>query len=176
MNSCYNELMKVKLTNIKSIYLRSFIFGSEDSVVSTVGLLTGVALSGVEGSIIILTGTILVFVEAFSMGVGMYLSESSVEEYEARASVKVGASIFSGIITFFSYCITGFVVMLPYFFTNSHWAVISSILISFVFLAILGLVSAKLSHISKIKKVLNMVIVGGLAILIGVVVGQMITR
>lgn len=166
--------MKIKSINTKSMYLRSFIFGSEDSVVSTVGLLTGVALSGVESSIIILTGTILIFVEAFSMGVGMYLSESSVEEYESGSYVKDWGSVFAGVATFFSYAIVGFIVMLPYFFTSNYWAVIISILISFVLLAILGFISAKLSHISRIKKMLNMIAVGGLAIIIGVAVGQMI--
>ena len=56
-------------------YFSSFIFGVEDSLVSTVGLLSGVAVAGVNRSGIFVTGVILIFVEAFSMGVGNFLSE-----------------------------------------------------------------------------------------------------
>ena len=38
-----------------SIYLRSFIFGFEDSLVSTVGLLSGIAFAGITAREIILT-------------------------------------------------------------------------------------------------------------------------
>jgi VIT1/CCC1 family predicted Fe2+/Mn2+ transporter len=53
----------------KTIYLRNFIFGVEDSLVSTVGLLSGVAVAGVASRTILLTGVVLIFVEAFSMAV-----------------------------------------------------------------------------------------------------------
>ena len=54
-------------------YFSSFIFGVEDSLVSTVGLLSGVAVAGVTRTDIFITGIILIFVEAFSMGVGNFL-------------------------------------------------------------------------------------------------------
>ncbi len=65
----------------RKVYLRNFVFGVEDSLVSTVGLLSGVAAAGVETKTIVLTGVVLIIVEALSMAVGSYLSEYSVEEY-----------------------------------------------------------------------------------------------
>src|SRR3989338_4103836 len=46
------------------VYIRNLIFGVEDSLVSTVDLLSGVAAAGVPRSVIFLTGVVLIFVEA----------------------------------------------------------------------------------------------------------------
>ena len=72
-----------------SLIIRNFTFGVEDSLVSTVGLLAGIALAGVGRETIVVTGLVLIFVEAFSMGVGSLLSEQSVEEYESSKEVSL---------------------------------------------------------------------------------------
>jgi len=48
-------------------HLRNFVFGVEDSIVSTVGLVSGIAIAGLPKTEILLTGAVLIFVEAFSM-------------------------------------------------------------------------------------------------------------
>ncbi len=66
--------------------VRDVVFGLEDSLVSTVGTLTGVAVGTQDAFIVILTGVVLVFVEAVSMAAGSYLSSKSVTElYNERA-------------------------------------------------------------------------------------------
>ena len=63
------------------LFMRNFVFGAEDSLVSTVGLLAGVATAGVLQKEIIISGVVLIFVEAFSMSVGSFLSERTTEEF-----------------------------------------------------------------------------------------------
>jgi len=157
-----------------SSYLRSFIFGVEDSLVSTIGLISGVAAAGATKSTVILTGVILVFVEAFSMGVGMLLSENSVQEFKSKKDVSLENSVSTGLVMFLSYLVAGFFVVAPYFITTSAIAFYSSIVVSLVLLFILGIISAYFSQTSKIKKGLIMAFVGGLAIFVGIVVGQII--
>jgi VIT1/CCC1 family predicted Fe2+/Mn2+ transporter len=70
-----------------SLYLRNIIFGVEDSLVSTVGLLSGIAVEHVSSPTILLTGFVYITVEAFSMSVGSFLSEESAEEVAAGKSV-----------------------------------------------------------------------------------------
>lgn len=82
------------------LYVRNFVFGVEDSLVSTVGLLSGVAMAGVARQTIFLTGVILIFVEAFSMVVGSFFSELSAEEYEKRGYVPIHKSVAGSIIMF----------------------------------------------------------------------------
>lgn len=66
--------------------VRDVVFGLEDSLVSTLGTVTGVAVATQNAFYVLLTGIILVFVEAVSMMAGSYLSAKSAKElYEDRA-------------------------------------------------------------------------------------------
>jgi len=153
-------------------YLRSFIFGVEDSLVSTVGLLSGVAIANTPRETILLTGTVLVFVEAFSMAAGSFLSESSVEEYEQKRAVSAYRPIVTAIIMFFSYFIAGFIPLSPYAFMETSSAFAVSIMASLVALGFLGAIGGRISKMSLWRGAIRMAIVGGAAILVGVVVGQ----
>ena len=59
--------MEDKTRKFSAVYIRNFIFGVEDSLVSTAGLLSGIAATGMSRPAILLTGIVLIFVEAFSM-------------------------------------------------------------------------------------------------------------
>lgn len=157
--------MKTKIIN--QVYVRNFLFGAEDSLVSTVGLLSGVAIAGVAASTIILTGIILIFVEAFSMGVGSYLSEY-ITHSEKDPQEKM--SELAGIIMLISYMVAGFIPLSPYIFFEGAFALILSISFSLVALIVLGIIGSNLSHTNRVKNTLRMFILGGGAIAIGIVV------
>ncbi len=152
--------------------VRNFIFGVEDSLVSTVGLLSGIAITGVSGSYVILTGAVLIFVEAFSMAVGSVLSEHSAEEYERRKEISIKGSVKGGLIMFFSYFISGFIPLSPYIFLQSNNAFAVSIAFSITALGLLGIFSGKISGTNIFKNILSMTILGGVAIIVGVIVGK----
>jgi predicted membrane protein (TIGR00267 family) len=156
-------------------YLRNFIFGVEDSLVSTIGLLSGIAIAGVQKETILITGIILIFVEAVSMAAGSFVSESSVEEYINKKEETTSESIFSSIIMFFSYFLSGFIVILPYMIFPVSEAFKISIVLSIFSLFILGIISGKISKINIFKNGLKMAIVGGLAILVGTLAGNLLT-
>lgn len=156
-------------------YLRNFIFGVEDSLVSTVGLLSGVAITGAETRTIFVTGIILIFVEAFSMAVGSFLSEHSADEFMQKTETSFRQPLFLGGVMFISYFVAGFIPLLPYVFFPINLAFWYSIGLSLFALFVLGVVSAKLSKISFIKSGVRMLIVGGIAIAVGVLVGQTAT-
>lgn len=66
--------------------VREVVFGLEDSLVSTLGAVSGVAVGSGEPYIVILSGVVLVFVEAVSMSAGSYLSSKSTSQlYNERA-------------------------------------------------------------------------------------------
>ncbi len=156
-----------------SIYMRNVIFGIEDSLAATVGLLAGLAAEAVPLSTIILTGFVYIFVEAFSMGVGSFLSEESAEDYEDKK--KEGKTTFYASIAMFLACIVGgFVPLLPYFVAEGITAIYASIALSVFFLGCLGFVQAKLSQKKVLPRVLRMVLLGGTAIAVGVIVGQVV--
>jgi VIT1/CCC1 family predicted Fe2+/Mn2+ transporter len=155
-------------------HLRNFVFGVEDSLVSTVGLISGIAAAGVSKPEILLTGVVLIFVEAFSMGVGSFLSERSAEEFMEKEGMSAGYSLENGAIMFFSYFTAGFIPLIPYLLAEVSLALYLSISMSLVFLFILGVISAKIFGIDIIKSGIRMFFVGGIAVAIGVIVGRII--
>lgn len=154
--------------------LRSFVFGVEDSLVSTVGLLSGVTIGGVEREAVLVTGLVLIFVEAISMAAGSFLAEYSAEEYEQQGYVSNRQSIVNGAVMFFSYFISGFVPLLPYLFFEGSQAMPISISLSLLALFILGVVGARISHVRVLRDGVRMLVVGGLAIAVGTVVGALV--
>lgn len=147
-------------------YLRNFIFGVEDSLVSTVGLLTGVAIAGVSQNIIILTGVVLIIVEALSMAVGSFLSEASVQEVSQGTADK--HSVGGGGVMFVSYVLAGLVPLAPYVVVTGALAIYLSVICSLVALFVLGLVSGSLIGGRRFTWGIRMMLVGGIAIAAGI--------
>lgn len=154
-------------------YLRNFIFGVEDSLVSTVGLISGVAIAGVEQKTILLTGVVLIFVEAISMAAGTFLSEYSAEEYEEKKEVSGTKSIKNGAVMFISYFISGFIPLIPYVLLETASAFWVSIGLSLASLFALGLLGGRIAHVNLMRNAIRMLLVGGLAIGVGVLVGRL---
>lgn len=156
-------------------YLRNFVFGVEDSLVSTVGLLSGIAIAGQSREDIFVTGIVLIFVEAISMSAGSFLSESSVEEYETRKEAVSKRSYIAASVMFVSYFISGFIPLAPYLFLPVAAAFPASIAISVIALGVLGLIGARLSKTRSFTSVIRMVGIGGAAILVGAAVGSLVS-
>ncbi len=157
------------------VYFRNFVFGVEDSLVSTVGLLSGIALASVPRETILLTGVVLIFTEAFSMAAGSFLSESSAEEYTTGSDQYSKRSFLAGGVMFFSYLLSGFIPLAAYAFWPVSTALPFSILFSLTALFILGVVGAKVSGASILKDSIRMVMVGGMAIAMGSLAGVLLS-
>lgn len=155
-------------------YMRNFIFGVEDGLVSTVGLLSGIAVAGVAQKDILLTGMVLILVEAFSMAVGSFLAERSTEEYAIGKYIPLRYPIMDGVIMFLSYFIAGFLPLSPYLWLDIAGAFWVSIGLSLLALFVLGLASAKVGRISLWRSGLRMFLIGGIAVGVGVITGQWI--
>jgi VIT1/CCC1 family predicted Fe2+/Mn2+ transporter len=153
------------------LFTRNFIFGAEDSLVSTVGLLAGIASAGMTQKEIVISGTVLICVEAFSMFVGSFLSERTTEESAPNYRVQKSNSLSAAFIMFVSYLLCGLIPLSPYFFVTVPWALWWSVAVSLLSLLVLGFVSAEILKTRILKNALRMVIIGGIAIGLGVVVG-----
>lgn len=153
------------------IYLRSFIFGVEDSLVSTTGLLSGIAAVNTPRHDILLAGIVLIFVEALSMGIGIFLSEQSTEELMGGKQNKA-ETIFAGVVMFISYFVSGFIPLAPYLLLSTSAALSVSIILALISLFLLGTLSAKLYNKNTTKSALRMLLLGGLAVIVGVLVGN----
>lgn len=167
----YDEYIMSRSKKNSEILVRNFIFGVEDSLVSTVGLLSGIAVAGVEKREIFLTGVVLIFVEAFSMGIGSFLSEETAEELTSQ-KVKAGTSALGATIMFVSYFVAGMIPLLPYVVTNLDSAFIFSNAFTLLSLFILGALSAKIYKRPILKIGIKLLIMGGFAVFVGILVGR----
>ena len=158
-------------------FLRDLIFGVEDGLVSTVGLLAGVAVSDVPKSTLFLTGMILIVVEAFSMGVGSIIADNSVATYTQHKEVEAKNSYAGGAVMFFSYALAGLIPLLPYvLFDNTKvTALWVSVGLTLLALFVMGLGAAKVSRVPLLKHAGKMLLLGGFAVVVGVVVGKFVT-
>ena len=160
---------------MRDVYVRNIIFGVADGLVSTVGLLAGMGVSGTPRGTIILTGVIYAFVEALSMAVGSFLSEESVDfrKHEKPWTLK---PFIAGIVMFVSFAIASFIPLFPYTLAATSSALWASIAVSLVTLFAVGLMVGLFSHhVSRsrlFRLALKMVLLGGGAILLGVFLGR----
>lgn len=161
------------MSRLSDVHVRNFIFGVEDSLVSTVGMLAGIAIAGVSRETILLAGVVLILVEAFSMAAGSFLSERSAQEYRAQGEVPLRHPIAGGTVMFFSYFISGFIPLFPYIVFTHQWAFFISIALSLVALFGLGAVSARMSRMNLVRGGMRMLVIGGVAIGLGAVVGTL---
>ncbi|HET9641591.1 MAG TPA: VIT1/CCC1 transporter family protein [Candidatus Paceibacterota bacterium] len=153
-------------------YLRSVIFGINDSLVSTVGLLAGINVAGVPKSTIILTGVVYSLVEGFSMAMGNFLSEESADEYATHTGLIRKATVLSAVFMFISFVGASLIPLLPYIlFSDGTRALIASIFLSVVALFVAGAISGILSGLPLVWRGLRMALLGGVAIVVGVAIG-----
>lgn len=157
-----------------SLVVRNVIFGVEDALVSTVGLLSGIAVSGVAHTTVLLTGLVYIFVEGFSMAVGSFLAEESAQEYDAGTDVSSRLPLIGAAAMFVSSVVAGFVPVLPYLIFKGTAAEAGSIAFSILFLGALGFAQGSVSKLPAVPRVIRMAVLGGGAILMGVLVGKLV--
>lgn len=155
--------------------MREVTFGMEDSFVSTVGAITGMAVGAQNRSMVILAGLIIIVVEATSMAAGSYLSsKASADANHRTTSSPSGARpLIGGVTMLFSYVIAGFFPLLPYLLLPLDFAVEVSIFLTLVMLFLVGAWQTKYTGRKWWKSAFEMFLVGGTAIVIGIVVGRL---
>lgn len=153
-------------------YLRNFIFGVEDSLVSTVGLLAGVATAEISSQAILTTGLVLIVVEGFSMGVGSFLTEETTQEMAGQTPQTLQA-VKGAFIMLISYCLAGLIPLSPYIFLKNTSAVLTSVLLSLFGLFVLGFGTSRYyDRPNPIRHAIRMFLLGGTAVLVGMLVGK----
>lgn len=160
--------------------MREIVFGIEDSLVSTMGAVTGIAVGVEDQSVVVLSGLVLVCVEAISMSAGSYLSSKSAREVEEmrqkRTKTRVRAirseSVFSAFVMGVFYLLGGAVPLLWYFVSPLAVAIPASIVASLVTLFLVGALKGRVVGISPTRSGVEMLLVGGGAGLVGFAIGR----
>ena len=157
------------MKKINKEYLQSAMFGFNDALVSTTGVIVGVSTGTANKDVVILAGVVTILVEALSMGSGQYLSSKSAHQLDKTDAVKV--PIMSGVIMFAAYFLAGLVPLLAIIFTPAEYGRTVAIIAALFFLLVLGYAKGKIVKVHPIRSALEVFIIGGIATVIGIVVG-----
>lgn len=155
--------------------MRELIFGLEDSLVSTLGTVTGIAIGSQSTYIVILSAFVLIASESTSMAAGSYLSSISANEAEGGTGKK-GHPIRGAAVMGVSYTLGGFIPVLPYFFLPTHLAILPSVIMTVVTLFMVGIWAAKYTKQPRLKSGFTMATISLSAAFIGYVIGRLVSH
>lgn len=153
-------------------YLRSGLFGIQDGLVSTTGVVVGISIGIDHKAIIILASLVAVSVEASSMAAGQYSSEKAVHQLD-KTGKHTDSLMFGALIMFFGYFLGGMVPIIPTVLFNQPEARFIAIIASFIGLFILGFIKGKIVEHKPLRSALELFIIGAIATAIGLLVGHL---
>ncbi len=151
-------------------YLRSILFGVEDSLISTTGLIAGISIGSDNNKFVLLAVIVAISIEAVSMGAGEYLSGDTVNDFDKLKRNKDNP-LLSGFLMLISYLLAGMIPFLPTLFASFPTSLVLSIVFALIAFFLLGYIKGKLLHVSPFRAGLKISIVGGFAIILGLLMG-----
>lgn len=154
-------------------YLRSLMFGFQDGLVSTTGVVIGIS-TGIENkAVIVLASFVAVTVEASSMAAGQYSSEKAVHQM-AKPGTHSDSLIVGALIMFFSYLMAGMIPILPTVLFDQPLARYLAIIFAFLGLFTIGFVRGEIVKQQPIRSAFELLAIGGTATIVGVLVGNIL--
>lgn len=151
-------------------YLRSIMFGLQDGLVSTTGVVVGISTGVSDKAIIILASFVALTVEASSMAAGQYSSEKTVHQMD-KVGRHTDSLIIGALLMFASYLSSGMVPILPMIFFDLPLSRILSVSFAFLGLFLLGFAKGYFVKTKPLRSAIELFIIGGAATIIGLVVG-----
>ena len=156
--------------NIHEDYLRSVMFGLQDGLVSTTGVVVGISTGVDDKNVIVLAAFVAVMVEATSMAAGQYSSEKAVHQMDRtdrhRDSLAIGA-----VIMFGAYIFGGLFSIVPTVAFGQPEARIIAVVSALIGLFGAGYFKGKLVDQSPLRSAGELTLIGAAATAIGIIVG-----
>lgn len=161
------------MSEIHEDYLRSILFGLQDGLVSTTGVVIGISTGVDTKAIILLAAFVAVTVEATSMAAGQYSSEKAVHQLDGTGK-HTDSLIWGAVLMFVSYLIAGLIPITPFVLTDPNTARVLAIIFAFLGLFAVGFIKGKLVKVSPVRSAVELFVIGAVATSIGLIVGQIL--
>lgn len=154
-------------------YLRSLMFGLQDGIVSTTGVVVGISTGVSDKAIIVLAALVAVTVEASSMATGQYSSEKAVHQMDKNGkhtdNLYIGA-----LIMFVTYLMGGSFSIIPILAFDQPVARTIAIVSAFLGLFIVGYIKGYLVEHRPLRSAIELFIIGSITTTIGIIVGYLL--
>lgn len=161
------------MLHIHEDYLRSALFGLQDGLVSTTGIVVGISTGVEDKAIIVLASFVAVTVEASSMAAGQYSSEKAVHQMD-KTGKHTDSLLLGATIMFFSYLLAGLIPILPTVMFNQPEARVFSIIFAFIGLFTIGYIKGKIVEHKPLRSATELFTIGAIATAIGLLVGKIL--
>ncbi len=160
-------------------YLYEFVYGAIDGTITTFAVVAGAVGASLSASIILILGFANLFADGFSMAVSNYLSTES--EADILKQHKHKHQHFknpkkTALATFASFVLIGFIPLLAFVLAvfipelDKNQFTYSIILTGIAFI-IIGALKGKVTGKNKLKSVLEILVIGGIAAAIAFLTG-----
>jgi VIT1/CCC1 family predicted Fe2+/Mn2+ transporter len=170
------KVVKRLTVHERATYLGDSVFAASDGIVTTFAIVAGSAGASLSAGIVLILGFANLFADGFSMAAGNYLGVKSEVEYqraEGRSARHEGSPFRHGMVTFFSFNISGLIPLLPYLFDTDYAFVFSTLLVALTLVTV-GILRSAYTKKNMIMSGLEMLVVGGLAASVAFGVGYLI--
>lgn len=157
------------IRNSRDEYIRSGVFGFEDAIISTTGLVIGLSSSTQNKDFILLACFVAIAVAALSASSSELISDETVNEIE-KTKPQINP-IMSAAIMFFAYLLGGIIPALPIFIFDFPQSIIGTVVFSIFGFIVLGFIKARFTKGSATKSILQILLIGGASAIIGISVG-----
>jgi VIT1/CCC1 family predicted Fe2+/Mn2+ transporter len=144
------------------------MFGVEDGLVSTTGALAGIAAGTHDAQVVLMAGLVIIMVEALSMAAGQFLSERAVHQLDPTHEDNL---VVGGAVMYAGYALGGMVPLSPVLAMRTINAVWVGTCLALVGLFVLGWVKGHLIHVAPVRSGFEILVIGGVATLVGLVIG-----
>jgi VIT1/CCC1 family predicted Fe2+/Mn2+ transporter len=153
-------------------FLKDVVFSASDGIVTTFAIVTGSIGASLPTHVVLILGFANLFADGVSMAAGNYIGTKSETEYEKSKGDKnkEGAPFLHAIVTYISFCLAGFVPLIPYVFRLEPYVPLSILLVGST-LFFVGSIRSKMIGTNIFKGGLEMMVVGGFAASVAFVVG-----
>lgn len=149
------------------------MFGLQDGLVSTTGVVVGISTGVEDKAVIVLASLVAVSVEASSMAAGQYSSEKAVHQMD-KTGKHTDSLITGALIMFVAYFLGGMVPIIPTVLFQPSQARIISVIGAFIALFLLGYLKGKLVEHQPLRSAVELFIIGSMATAIGLIVGYLL--
>jgi predicted membrane protein (TIGR00267 family) len=154
--------------------IKDFVFGVEDGLVSTLGVVAAIAAALQPNSIVILGGLAQMFAGGISMMAGTYLGAKSELQVERRKGKRLlHFTLDATLVMGASFMVAALLPILPFVFISGLNALAASVFFTGLGLFLFGGIKTRFTKKSFTASGLEMVAVGLLAALAGYIVGQL---
>lgn len=162
----------------KGDYIRSAVLSANDGIITTFAVVSGSLGASLSPSIVVILGLANLFADGLSMSTGSYLGVKSEIEYEQNEGGKktIGKRpLISGLVSFLSFGIVGFIPLISYVFRIDNSFNVSAVLVVFS-LILVGVARGWVTNKNILRTATENLLIGGAAAFVAFYVGEFARR